>query len=200
MSNTTNTLRSTRESWGSVTRTLHWLSAIVIIGLLTHGWWMTHLAAREVRQWNYDTHALIAVYFALLLALRIVWRLSEKTPHQPTGTAAWETGAAHAAHLALYLLLLCMAFTGYMMWSSLPTRLDANPARAANWDLRWLGFIKVPVFHAVPTRDVTKYWEAWHEFISHFLQVLVVVHIAAALWHHYFKRDTVLRRMGRGGV
>ena len=69
MSNTTNTLRSTRESWGSVTRTLHWLSAIVIIGLLTHGWWMTHLAAREVRQWNYATHALIAVYFALLLAL-----------------------------------------------------------------------------------------------------------------------------------
>jgi cytochrome b561 len=195
----TSTTRSTSETWGSVTRALHWLSAIVIIGLLTHGWWMTHLAVRGPgRQWHYSTHALIAIYFALLLALRIVWRLGDKTPRAPASSQRWEVGASHAAHLALYLLLIAMVVTGYLMWSSLPNRVD--PARAAMWDLSWFGFIKVPTLHAVPTRDVTKYWESWHELISHFLQALVVLHIAAAFWHRYYKRDTVLQRMTSGGV
>ena len=134
----------------------------------------------------------------LLLALRIVWRLSEKTPRAPATSAWWEVGASHAAHFALYLLLIGMVVTGYLMWSSLPNRID--PARAAMWDLQWFGFLSVPAIHAVPTRDVTKYWEAWHEFISHFLQVLVVVHIAAALWHRFFKRDLILQRMTSGSV
>lgn len=194
---TSSSTRSTTETWGPVTRALHWLSAVVVIGLLTHGWWMTHLAVRENRQWNYATHAMIAVYFALLLVLRIVWRLGETTPHQPVDSARWERLAAQGAHFGLYLLLIGMVVTGYLMWSSLPARIE--PARAALWDLRLFG-LKVPAFYAVPGRDVTKYWEAWHDFISNVLQVLVVVHIAAALWHQFYKRDNVLRRMTHGSV
>ena len=198
MSAQVTSMRSTTETWGTATRALHWLSAAVIIGLLTHGWWMTHLTARENRQWNYSTHALVAIYFALLLALRIVWRAGDATPRQPPGTPAWQTGAVHATHLALYLLLIGMIVTGYMMWSSLPNRID--PARAALWDLKWFGVVKVPVFHAVPTRDVTKYWEAWHEFTSHLLEILVVMHAAAALWHQFVLGDGIVKRMIRGSV
>ena len=170
-----------------------------MIGLLTHGWWMTHLAERGPgRTWHYSLHALIAMYFVLLLALRIVWRLGDQTPHQPSGTSRWETTSAHLAHLALYALLIAMVITGYLMWSSLPARIE--PARAAMWDLRWFGIVKVPAAYALPARDVTKYWEAWHELLSHVLQVIVVVHILAALWHRFVRRDRVLQRMLHGGV
>jgi cytochrome b561 len=188
--------RSTTATWGSVTRNLHWISAIVVLGLLGHGWWMTHMAVREVRLWHYGTHGLIAVYFALLLALRLVWRLSEATPHQPTGTPDWQKLAAHGAHILLYLLLIGMVVTGYLMWSSLPNRFD--PARAANFDYSLFGIFKLPGVHAVGDRPTTKYWESIHELMSHALQVLVLVHIAAALWHQFVKRDTVLARMTHG--
>ena len=190
-------LKSTTDTWGPVTRAIHWVSAFVVLGLLGHGWWMTHLAAREVRQWNYGMHGLIATYFALLLLVRIVWRGSESTPHQPASSTTWEKGAAHAGHVALYLLMIGMVATGYLMWSSLPARFD--PARAAQFDYSVFGAFKLPGIHAAGDRAVSKYWESWHEFTSHLLEIVVVIHISAALWHQHVKRDTVMARMtGRG--
>ena len=189
--------RSTTETWGSVTRNLHWVSAIVVLGLLGHGWWMTHLAPREGRLWHYAMHGLIAVYFALLLALRIVWRLGEATPHQPAGTPGWQKWAAHGAHILLYALLIGMTISGYLLWSSFPARFD--PVRGVAFDYTLFGLFKLPAVHAALNRDVTKYWENLHELISHVMQALVVVHIAAALWHQFVKRDTILSRMTHGG-
>jgi cytochrome b561 len=190
------TTRSTTETWGSVTRNLHWISAIVVLGLLGHGWWMTHMAVREVRLWHYGTHGLVAVYFALLLALRIVWRLGEATPHQPAGTPDWQKFAAHGAHIALYLLLIAMTVTGYLMWSSFPARFD--PVRGVPFDYNLFGLFKLPAVHAAGNRETAKYWENLHEWGSHAMQLLLLVHVAAALWHQFVKRDTVLARMTHG--
>jgi cytochrome b561 len=188
--------RSTSETWGSVTRNLHWISAIVVLGLLGHGWWMTHMAVREVRLWHYGLHGLIAVYFGLLLALRIVWRLGEATPHQPADTPAWQKFAAHGAHIALYALLIGMTVTGYLLWSSFPARFD--PVRGVPFDYTLFGVFKVPAVHAAADRGISKYWENLHELMSHALQVLVLVHVIAALWHQFVKRDTILARMTHG--
>ncbi len=188
--------RSTTDTWGAVTRNLHWISAIVVLGLLGHGWWMAHLAAREVRLWHYGTHGLIAVYFGLLLALRVVWRLSEPTPHQPTGTAGWQKVAAHGTHLVLYALMIGMLVSGYLMWSSFPARFD--PVRGVPFDYTLFGLFKLPAASATASRDVAKYWEGVHELLSHAMQLLVVAHIAAALWHQFVKRDTVVARMTHG--
>ncbi len=188
--------RSTTETWGSVTRALHWLSAVLVLGILAHGWWMTHLAPRDGRLWQYGTHGLIAVYFGMLLALRLVWRLSETTPHQPATSAGWEKLAAHAGHIGLYLLMIGMVVSGYMLWSSFPARFDA--VRGVPFDYTLFGVFKLPAMHVAADRGVSKYWENLHELLSHGLQILVVVHIAAAIWHHRVKGDSVLTRMTRG--
>ncbi len=195
MSDKTSSLRSTAETWGSLTRALHWISAVMVIGLLTHGWLMTHVVARENRQWNYATHGSIAIYFAVVLLLRLVWRVGDSTPRPPSGMPTWQIALSHATHAILYILMIAMVVTGYLMWSSLPARID--PARAALWDFHLLGF-KLPAAYAVPARDVSKYWEHWHEFTSHLLEIFVVLHIAAALWHQFVTRDNVMARMVRG--
>lgn len=195
MSDQTGSLRSTGVAWGSVARALHWISAVFVIGLLIHGWSMTHLVARENRLWNYATHGSIAVYFAVILLIRIFWRASEKTPRPLSGTPTWQIAASHGTHLVLYLLMIAMVVSGYMMWSSMPGRID--PARAALWDFHLFGF-KLPAVHTVPSREVSKFWEGWHEFFSHLLQIFVMLHIAAALWHQFVTRDNVVARMIRG--
>ena len=192
--------RSTAVSWGAVTRTLHWLSAIVMIGLLSHGWWMTHLAARDQRIWHYATHGLVAFYFALLLAMRIVWRLGEPTPAHPAASAGWEKTAAHLGHLALYAVMLALVVSGYIMWSTFGARFD--PVRAPLLDYSLFGFIKIPPLYTVANRDVFQFWEGIHEKLSWAMDILVVVHIAAALRHHLVKRNDVMTRMwsGRAGT
>jgi cytochrome b561 len=189
-------LQSTTESWGSVTRTLHWISALLIIFGLTHGYWMANLLPRAERLPHYAFHSVVFVYFALLLALRIVWRLSEATPAQPAGSAGWEKAAAHVGHLALYVLVLAVLVTGYMNWSAFPARFD--PTRAAQVDLSFLGLFKVPALHTKLDREVFKFWEGGHMYLSWVLAALVVVHVAAALRHQFVKRNAVMGRMWSG--
>lgn len=107
-------LKSTPTTWGPVTRGLHWLSAAIVLFALVHGYWMANMLARPQRLPHYQFHSLVLVYFAVLLALRIVWRLSEPSPEAPTGSAAWERTAALLGHLALYGLLIALLVTGYM--------------------------------------------------------------------------------------
>jgi cytochrome b561 len=188
-------LRSTDTTWGSLTRTIHWVSAVLLIGGLTHGYWMSNLLQpREVRLWHYTTHGAVFLYFALLLALRIIWRLQEQTPVPPATSARWEKSAAHIGHGLLYALTIGLIISGYMVWSSFPARF--SPERAQQTIITLFGWT-VPGFHTTNNRDVFKYWEFIHEWSSRAMMALVAVHIIAALRHHFIKRNNVLSRMIR---
>jgi cytochrome b561 len=189
-------LKSTTTSWGLVTRALHWLSAALVLFALIHGYWMANILARPQRLPHYQFHSLVLVYFGVLLALRIVWRLSESSPDAPAGSAAWERAAAHLGHIALYGLLIALLVTGYMNWSAFPARFD--PARAGQMDLSILGLFKVPALHTQLDRAVFKFWENLHMYLSWVMAGLVVVHVLAALRHHFVKGNDVMRRMWRG--
>jgi cytochrome b561 len=187
---------STTETWGSVTRAIHWFSAVLLIGGLTHGYWMSNLLqVREARLWHYMTHGTVFLYFGLLLALRVVWRLREPTPGQPAESATWEKTAAHLGHIALYVLMVGLVYSGYMIWSSFPARF--SPERAQQTIITLFG-IPVPAYHTTNNRDVFKFWEFVHEWTSRAMMLLVAVHIVAALRHHFVKRNTVLTRMLTG--
>ena len=189
-------LRSTSDTWGAVTRWLHWLSAALIIFGLTHGYWMANMLPRQQRLPHYWLHSLVLVYFALLLLVRIAWRLSEPTPAQPPESAGWEKASAHLGHLALYALVIAVTVTGYMNWSAFPARFD--PTRAAQMDLWMLGIYKVPAVHDKADRAVFQFWEHSHMYLSWALAALVVVHILAALRHKFLKRNHVMGRMWSG--
>jgi cytochrome b561 len=189
-------LKSTHETWGTVTRWLHWISAALIIFGLTHGYWMANVLPRQERLPHYAFHSLVFVYFGLLLAIRICWRLSEQTPAHPAGRPAWERISAHLGHLGLYALVTAVLVTGYMNWSAFPGRFD--PVRGPQMELSILGLFKVPAVHAKLDRDVFKFWELGHMYLSWVLAALVVVHILAALGHHFMHKNDVLRRMWSG--
>jgi cytochrome b561 len=189
-------LKSTHDSWGSVTRTLHWISALLIIFGLTHGYWMANFLPRAERLPHYAFHSIVFIYFAILLLLRVVWRLSEPTPAQSAGSAAWERAAAHLGHFALYALMIAVLVIGYMNWSAFPARFD--PTRAAQMDLSFLGAFKVPAIHDKLDRDVFRFWEGGHMYLSWALAALVVIHILAALRHQFVKHNGVMARMWSG--
>ncbi len=191
-------IRSTSGGWGSVARALHWLSAVLILFGLTHGYWMANiLQPRQIRLPQYAWHSTIFLYFGLLLLLRIVWRLQDRGPDDPAGSATWEKAAAHAGHLLLYGLMIWLLITGYMNWSAFPARFD--PQRAADVKLFVFG-VEVPALHTTRDLDTFGFWEHSHMYASWAMAALVMVHVAAALRHHFVKGNNVMRRMWSGGT
>src|SRR3569833_391994 len=73
-------IRNTSGGWGSVSRWLHWILALAIIGMIGFGWWMNHVPARPDRFFYRSIHADIGYVILLLTVLRLAWRVGNTTP------------------------------------------------------------------------------------------------------------------------
>ncbi len=176
--------RSTPAGWGIGARALHWIGAALVLFLIVYGWWMTHLAERGTRLGHYHLHSIVGAYFILALALRAMWRALDVTPAPPAGAKIWERRSAHAGHIALYVLMVGAAATGWVLWSAFPRRVPLD-----------LFGIPVPFLFAEPNAALARRIEGPHKLLSYLLLIVIVIHVAAALRHHFIKRNDVLRRM-----
>ena len=68
--------RNSATDWGLPAKILHWVGAIMILLLLVHGWWMTHMTLRPERLANYAWHSAMGYDLLALLILRLLWRCS----------------------------------------------------------------------------------------------------------------------------
>ncbi len=176
--------RNSTTNWGWPAIALHWLGAVLIVFLLAHGWWMTHLAPRPERIGNYDWHAAAGYDLLILLVARLLWRWMNPVPALPGDAAPWERYAAHISHAGLYVLMFATTLVGWALAGTMRTPLQHD-----------LFGIKVPLFYVNPDRSIHENMEDIHRVLAYVLLALVVVHTAAALYHHFIKRDTVLKRM-----
>ena len=94
-------IRSTAQKWGWPAKLLHWLGAVLILLLLGHGWWMTHMTPRPERLANYAGHAALGYDFVALLVVRLLWRWMNPVPALPADLQPWERRAARLGHLGL---------------------------------------------------------------------------------------------------
>jgi cytochrome b561 len=173
---------NTTTTWGWPAILLHWVGAALILILLAHGWWMTHLAPRPDRAANYAWHAAIGYDFLVLLVLRLLWRWFNPVPALPDDLKPWERYAAHAGHIGLYALMFAAALSG---WA-----LAGTGRRLFQQDL--FGFT-MPLIYA--NKDGHEFLEDTHMILSYLLAALVLVHLAGALRHHFIKHNMILRRM-----
>lgn len=180
-------LRSSREQWGSVIKTLHWLIFLAIAGLASVGWYMKGLPNSPDKIKVYALHKSFGLTVFALVLLRLAWRelVDRVRPPLPDGMPAWQRFAAHASHVALYLLMFAIPLSGWLFNS------------AANFPLRWFGLFSVPSLHAADS--ATKAFAgAAHWWLFWVLAAVLAAHVGAALWHHFGARDEVLRRMWPG--
>jgi cytochrome b561 len=176
--------RSTSAGWGIGARALHWIGAALVLFLIVYGWWMTHRVEPGMRLGHYHLHSIVGAYFILALALRAMWRALDATPAPPAGAKTWERRGAHAGHVALYVLMAGAAATGWVLWSAFPRRAPVE-----------LFGIPVPFLFAEPNAALARRIEGPHKLLSYLLLIVIVIHVAAALRHHFIKRNDILRRM-----
>jgi cytochrome b561 len=177
-------VRNSSRSWGWPSIALHWIGAILILLLLGHGWWMTHMAPRADRAAHYAGHAAMGYDLLALLVLRLLWRWMNPVPALPADLKPWEWWSARAGHIGLYVLMFGSTLVG---WA-----LAGTGRRHYEQDIFGL---PVPLIYQSTDRAMHERLEDWHRILSYALAVLVAVHILGALRHHFLKHNDVLRRM-----
>ena len=180
-------IRNTTKSWGSVARAFHWIVGLTIIGMLAFGWWMNHIPARPDRFFYRSIHTDVGYVLLVLIALRLIWRAFNPTPALPAATPGWQRVAAGVSHGALYLVTLLVIFLG---WAHSGARPQGDYGS-------FFGLFHVPQFIS-PDKATADAFEDWHIFFACVLLALIVMHLAAAAWHHFIKRDRVAARMMDG--
>lgn len=174
-------------AWGWPAKALHWIGAVIILLLLVHGWWMTHMTPRPERLAHYAWHSALGYDLLALVILRLLWRWLNPVPELPADLKPWERIAAHVGHAALYLLMLVVSLTGWVVATTFRTPMTKDV----------LG-IDVPPIVTVVDRPVRQWFEESHMILAYVLAVVVLVHVIGALRHHFVKRNDVLRRMAWG--
>ncbi len=189
-------LRNTNDSFGSLTKFLHWTVAgffIVSYCSAYYAIWFTvdGMVANDIAVQIHITSGILVSFFILV---RVYWRLTNSLPVPPPGTPQ-EHFAARLSHRTLYVFMVAMPITGY-----LGTYRDADYLGVTNFgDTRLFAWIAATI-------DTT--WEEWevafdyvHRTIlgSKLLWILLLIHIGAALFHHFHRRDGTLERMLPGG-
>lgn len=157
----------------------HWtIAALVLVNL-----WIGLIGG------SMPAHKAIGITVLVLTLGRIGWRLGHRPPPLPSGTPGWERMAAHATHLLFYLLLIVLPLSGWAMVSGA----KRNP-------LDWFGLFPIPYLPIPPS--LAHLGHEAHELLGFAMLGLVVLHVAAALRHHFLLRDGVLLRMlpGAGAV
>ncbi len=178
------------ERYTGVAIALHWLIALGIVAQLALGLAMTKIAMARMTEFKlYQLHKSIGITILLLVLLRVLWRLGHRPPPLPDGLPPAERVAAKGTHWMLYLFMLGLPITGWMLVSVSPYNLPTVLFGRIPWP-------HLPIFTDVedkgPVEDAMK---AVHAYAAWLLIAIVSVHAAAALRHHFVKRDDVLRRM-----
>ncbi len=171
------------DSFGLISKLLHWLTATAMVGLIWLGWYMVDLTYFD-RWYNASLafHKAFGVLVFLLGVTTLLWRLISASPAFVGTLKPWQRIAARAMHHALLLLVILIPFSGYIISTS------------AGKSVSFFGWFEIaPLFEVSGTlRDLAI--EA-HFYLAYTVGVLVVAHAAAALKHQFVDRDGTLARM-----
>ncbi len=176
---------SHRSGTGTYTRVaiaLHWIVATVILCTFLLGLYMSRLPFSPLKLRLYSYHKWIGISIFLLVVFRLLWRLTHRAPPHPPDMPRWQRHAANASHWLLYGLTLVIPISGWLMSSA--------------------SGIKVVYFGLIPLPDLLEKNKplaeqlVWvHDALNYLMLAVVVLHVAAALKHHFLDRDDVLNRM-----
>ena len=174
--------RNSADSWGTIARSFHWFIALLIIAQFVIGRIAEAMSLSPAKLDLFVWHKSIGLTILLLVLLRLIWRLADPPPAPPTSSPGWETKLAAGGHYLLYLLMFAVPLSGW--WISDASRV---PFKA---------YFVMPMPDFVETnRAMQETAEGVHEGLVTALLVVALIHVAAALRHHFLLKDDVLRRM-----
>lgn len=178
-------LKNNKTHFGLVAISLHWLMAVLIIGLLGVGLYMVSLPLGPQKFQLYGWHKAFGLLVLAFALFRLFWRLINISPS--LNLPLLEKIAARLVHWAFYGFMIAMPITGWLLTS------------AAGFVPSFFGLFTLPALVA-PNDSLLALFQFLHRWVAYALIATIVVHTLAALKHHFYDKDDVLRRMWPGKI
>jgi cytochrome b561 len=178
--------RAPVEIYKRTARVLHWVTVALVAIQLPVGLYMTY-RGNTLNVWDavtgglYNGHKVAGLIILLVVLWRLGYRLTRGAPSDEPTIEPWQRFASHLNHWGLYVLLICAPIAGYIGISLFPA-------------LDIFGLFSLPGLVA-PDKEAAKTAFAVHKLLVMLLVLLIVVHVAAALFHYFVRKDNVLGRM-----
>ena len=176
-------MKNSKQHYGWITISLHWVSVLVILSLFALGFWMVDLGYYD--SW-YKTgpalHKSIGITFFVLMLFRFIWKVIQIQPESLDSHTEIEKTLGHWMHLALYALIFFIMISGYLI------------STADGRGIEVFQFFEVPAISAFieNQEDVAG---LIHQYAAYTLVFMIVLHAGAALKHHFIDKDKTLTRM-----
>lgn len=176
-------LKNTKTSYGLVSKSIHWLMALIVISMLAVGFFMGDFS-KPLKSTVYMLHKSFGLLILTLVVVRLIWNWTTSTPDYEESLTPIEQKTSTAGHHLLYLLLLVMPLTGLFM------------SIASKRYPTFFNLFTVSYFPAIPeTKYFSQLMHDSHEIIAWVFVMVISLHILAALKHHFISKNNVLKRM-----
>lgn len=170
------------RAYSPTAKFLHWIIVVLVLAQFVVSWLMPDVNSKTRPGSLINLHFSLGVTILALMAVRLGYRLAHSVPLDMPGSPSWELHAARVGHLLFYFILLVGPLLG---WAS---------ASAHKLPVTFFGAFALP--------DIAPPKASWaltagdiHTYTMWTLLGLITLHAAAALYHHFFRHDDVLRRM-----
>lgn len=162
---------------------LHWVTALLMFSVVPLAWVMVALPhSASSRSFYFMLHKSVGLTILALVAVRLAWRASHPAPPSPDTLASWEHWAGRVSHWLLYLILLGMPVSGYVM------------SAAEGHAVSYFGLFTLPGLPHSREAASVGFWI--HVVTGQWaVYALIVLHLLATAWHVAIRRDAVLGRM-----
>ena len=173
------------ERYNTTLIIIHWIMALLILGMIGLGFYMVGLEKGSAeRSYFFALHKSIGLTLALLVAVRLFWRIRSGVPKLPETIKSYEKKLSAMVHHSLYLMLFLQPLSGYISssFSGYKTKFWGIPLPHWGWK----------------NKDLNNLFTEIHEICAFLLITLLVLHIAGVI-HHVMKKETyILKRMWFG--
>ena len=178
-------MNNTDNNYGVVAKSFHWLLFLMLSFSIVAGNFLASMPKGTEKLQAAGMHKSFGAVILMLIMLRLVWKLINKTPQLPDETTAAEAFAAKAMHWGLYALMFAQPLSGIMM------------SQAAGYPVSFFGLFEFPIF-LDKNPELAKTFLSIHGTVWIILVISVIGHAGAALHHHFIKKDNVLKQMTKG--
>jgi cytochrome b561 len=169
-----------RYSAGAIV--LHWLIAGLLFGQIAFGWFLESIPrGAPLRGFYVNLHKSTGLTLAVLIVVRIIWRLRHPAPPLPSFMPAWERAVARWSHWALYACMLVMPLSGYVA------------SNFSKYGVKLFNVVMLPPW-GMDNHRIYAVFNTTHVVTSYLFVMLIVVHLLAAI-RHALRRDGVMARM-----
>ncbi|MCW5299018.1 cytochrome b [Herbaspirillum lusitanum] len=173
--------QASSDQYSAPAKTLHWILAVLFIGMVGLGWYMMDIEDSPGSDWYFNLHKSIGLVVIFLVILRAAWRFTHRPAALPSTIPSWQIIASAISHQALYVLMFALPLIGIA---------------GAAFSKSGLVFFGSPLPRVVTANhDVAEFFFSIHSFAAWILVILVCLHVLAGLKHLLIDKDGVFQRM-----